>query len=125
MDKSELIRYTNKSLFTTRKYICVSRPRRFGKSLAANMLAAYYSRGCDSRGLFRALKLAQSAGWEKNLNQYDVVFLNMQEFLSRSSSIGYMLDLLKKSVLWELLDAYPDYRYFDKTSLVRTMQDIY
>lgn len=49
IDKSELIQYTNSVLRTTQKYICVSRPRRFGKSMAANMLTAYYSRGCDSR----------------------------------------------------------------------------
>ena len=47
VDKSELIQYTNSVLRTTQKYICVSRPRRFGKSMAANMLPAYYSRGCD------------------------------------------------------------------------------
>ena len=58
VDKSELIQYTNSVLRTTQKYICVSRPRRFGKSMAANMLTAYYSRGCNSRELFQGLKIA-------------------------------------------------------------------
>ena len=52
VDKTELMSYTNKVLRTEQKYICISRPRRFGKSMAANMLTAYYSRGCDSREMF-------------------------------------------------------------------------
>ncbi len=49
IDKTKMIQYTNRVLKTKQKYICVSRPRRFGKSMAADMLTAYYSRGCDSR----------------------------------------------------------------------------
>ena len=69
IDKTELIAYTNKKLNTEQCYICVSRPRRFGKSMAANMLAAYYSRGCDSKKMFQNLKIAKSADFEKYLNQ--------------------------------------------------------
>ena len=68
VDKSELIQYTNSVLRTTQKYICVSRPRRFGKSMAANMLTAYYSRGCDSREMFQGLKIAKHTEFEKHLN---------------------------------------------------------
>ncbi len=52
VDKTELIKYTNKVLFGEQKFICVSRPRRFGKSMTANMLTAYYSCGCNSKSLF-------------------------------------------------------------------------
>ena len=87
VDKTGLIEYTNKVLNTMECNICVSRPRRFGKSMTANMLAAYYSRGCDSRKLFAPYKIAKSESFEKYLNRYDVVFLNIQEFLSQSSKI--------------------------------------
>lgn len=125
VDKTDLIAYTNKMMRTQQKYICVSRPRRFGKSMAAAMLAAYYSRGCDSKDMFRNLKLGKNDSFCRHLNQYDVIMLNMQEFLSQSDSMDEMLLLLKRSVLWELLEEYPDYRYFDKNNLVRTMQEIY
>ena len=125
VDKTGLIEYTNKVLNTMECNICVSRPRRFGKSMTANMLAAYYSRGCDSRKLFAPYKIAKSESFEKYLNRYDVVFLNIQEFLSQSSNIQETLSLLRRSVLWELLEEYQDVRYFDKTNLTRTMQDIY
>lgn len=125
VDKTKLLAYTNALMRTSQKYLCVSRPRRFGKSMAAAMLAAYYSRGCDSREMFEGLKIGKAKSFLEHLNRYDVLMLNMQEFLSQSSSMEEMLSLLKRSVLWELLDEYPDYRYFDSNNLVRTMQDIH
>ena len=57
VDKTLLIEQTNKYINTNSQYVCISRPRRFGKSMAANMLTAYYSRGCDSREMFENLKI--------------------------------------------------------------------
>lgn len=125
VDKTELIAYTNKVLHTSQKYICVSRPRRFGKSMAANMLAAYYSRGCDSQALFSKLKISQHETFARHRNQYDTFFINMQEFLSRSSNIDALLLRLQKLLLRDLLQAYPDVDYFDKNDLIECMQDVY
>ena len=77
VDKTGLLSYTNKVLDTMQGYICNSRPRRFGKSFAANMLAAYYSKGCDSRKMFSGLAISQTADFEKHLNQYDVIHLDI------------------------------------------------
>ena len=125
VDKTGLIEYTNRVMYSNQKYVCVSRPRRFGKSMAANMLAAYYSRGCDSRELFQGLKISRTDAYEKKLNQYNTIFLNMQEFLSQTSSMEEMLRLVKKSVLWDLFFEYPDINYFDKENFSRAMQDVY
>lgn len=125
VDKSGLIRYTNKVLHTSQKCICVSRPRRFGKSMAVNMLAAYYSRGCESETLFAGLKIENSSDFRKYLNKYDVIVLNMQEFLSRTQNVPEMLKLLMKLVIRELKREYPDVDYFDLKDLIQTMQDIY
>lgn len=124
VDKTGLIAYTNKVLGTEQQFVCVSRPRRFGKSMAAGMLAAYYGRDCDARDLFRGLAIEKEASFEKHLNQYHVIFLNMQDFLSREHDIERMLKLLKKSILWDLTDNYPDINYFDKEDLVSTLYDI-
>ena len=78
VDKSELLTYTNKVLGTEQKNICVSRPRRFGKSMAAKMLSAYYSKGCDSKALFENKKIAASASYREHLINFTVVFLIMQ-----------------------------------------------
>lgn len=125
VDKTGLLKYTNSVLNTMQDCLCVSRPRRFGKSMAAAMLAAYYSRECDSKELFSRFEIAESKDFERYLNRYDTIFLTMQEFLSQSKNMDEMLDLLRRSVLWDLLGKYPHFRYFDSTNLTRTMQDIY
>ena len=124
VDKSELIKQTNKILDTENRFVCVSRPRRFGKSMAANMLTAYYSRGCDSKEMFSPLKIAASENFEKHLNKYNVIHINIVEF----SSINTMTDLIKnieKTLLFDLTDEFSELRFFDETNLVRTLQDIY
>ena len=73
VDKTMLIDFTNKCLFGENKEICVSRPRRFGKSIAENMLTAYYSKGCDSKELFSKFKISETPDFEKHLNQYNVI----------------------------------------------------
>jgi hypothetical protein len=90
VDKSGLIELTNAKLFTEQQFICVSRPRRFGKSMTANMLTAYYSRGCDSREMFSELKIAKSAGFDK----YNVIHINMVNFLSESKDMNELIDFV-------------------------------
>lgn len=125
VDKTDLIGYTNSVLCTPQRFVCVSRPRRFGKSVAADMLVAYYSRGCDSRKLFQGLKIARNESFEEHLNQYHVISLNMQEFLSRSKNIEDMLRRINRLVMRELIREYPDVNYFDAEDLIQSMQDIY
>lgn len=125
IDKTGLLEYTNSVLHTMQKYICISRPRRFGKSIAASMLAAYYSRGCDTEALFAKFKIAKSGGFRKYLNQYDTIFVNMQEILSRSNSILELIKRFKRLLIRELKNEYPDVDYFDEKDLIECMQDVY
>ncbi|MBE6061884.1 MAG: AAA family ATPase, partial [Clostridium sulfidigenes] len=67
-DKTDLIMYINSLVLTEQKYVCVSRPRRFGKTITANMLAAYYDRYADSRELFENKKIATDG---KGIDQWD------------------------------------------------------
>lgn len=92
VDKTGLIEKTNMVLDTRQKFLCVSRPRRFGKSMAADMLAAYYERGEDSAPLFDSLKISKSESYQQHRNQYDVIKVNMQEFLSMTQSMDEMLN---------------------------------
>lgn len=82
VDKTGLIEEINKVLDTTNGYICNSRPRRFGKSYAANMLTAYYSKGCDSENMFSDLEIAKAPDFKKHLNKYDVIHIDIQWFLA-------------------------------------------
>ena len=125
VDKTGLIGYCNHVINTMQRYICVSRPRRFGKSMAANMLSAYYSRECDSEKLFEGLEISKESGFKKHLNQYDTIFLNMQEFLSATQSVEEMLDMLRKYLLFDLQEAFSGVRLRDEQNLVQVMKDIY
>jgi hypothetical protein len=112
VDKSELITLTNQVIDTEEQFICVTRPRRFGKSVTLNMLNAYYSKGCDSKALFSDLKIASSPDFEKHLNQHDVIYLDMMEFADDKGNGNKYLENLDNDVVSELKDTYPD--CFDK-----------
>ena len=125
VDKSQLIEYTNKKLFTEQQFICVSRPRRFGKSMAANMLTAYYSRGCDSREMFSNLNISKADTFEKHLNKYNVIHINMVNFVNQGDDIGESLDYLSRRILHELKKEYSDVDCFDWTDIISVLGEIF
>ena len=125
VDKSELIQYTNSVLRTTQKYICVSRPRRFGKSMAANMLTAYYSRGCDSRKLFQGLKIATHPDFEKHLNQYNVIHLNMRDYLTESENMKQLIQFVEDDLLDELQQEFSALRMPRRKTLVKVLEQAF
>ena len=124
VDKTMLISFTNKCLFGENKEICVSRPRRFGKSMAENMLTAYYSKGCDSRELFSKFQIAQTPDFEKHLNRYNVIHIDMQKFLGRTKNVHEMLDFLQKRVLKEMKQTFSVIEP-EETSLIIALEDLY
>lgn len=107
VDKTGLLEHTNKVLDTTQGYICNSRPRRFGKSITANMLAAYYSRGCDSGAMFSKLEISRNKDFRKHLNQYDVIHLDIQWFLSNAGDVDNVVSYITRCTLDELREIYP------------------
>ena len=125
VDKTNMLAYLNSILGKEQRFVCVSRPRRFGKSIAANMVTAYYSRKSDADKIFKGLNIYEADSFRLYANKYDVVYLNMQDFLSNSGTMEDVLHLLQKSVLWELLKEYPDFDYFDSANLMRTMADVH
>lgn len=125
IDKSEMIQVTNKIIQTKERYVCISRPRRFGKSTAADMLTAYYSRGCDSRELFSQFKIAKADSFEKHLNQYHVIHINMSNFIRRSDTIEHDLEQLCKRIVHELRREFGDVDCFDWNNLLDVFGDIY
>lgn len=125
IDKSGLIKETNKYINTLQRYMCVSRPRRFGKSMAMDMLAAYYGRDINTEKLFQNLKINQDESYKKHLNQYDVIKIDMQEFLSATHCVDDMIKEINHEIVEEFLVAYNDIDYRDKSSLIRVMQDVH
>jgi len=124
VDKTGLIKWTNKYLNTEQKFICVSRPRRFGKSMALKMLAAYYDCGCDSSGLFAGLKIENDPTFLKNLNKYNVIYLNMQQFLIESENLE-ITKYLEREVMRELEADYKEFLTGEEVGLASMLRQIY
>ncbi len=100
-----MIGYINEVIDTENKFICVSRPRRFGKSMAAKMLVAYYSTGCNSYELFQNYRIAKDISFKQHLNKYDLLRLDMQLIRSTAINEGCQEQLhayLQKKVIGEL-----------------------
>ena len=125
VDKSEILVYLNQVFRTQQKFVCVSRPRRFGKSMAADMIAAYYDRTAASLKNFADLKIGKDANFTELCGKYDVIKINMQDFLSCAQDIDALLTKVQKRVLADLLHEYPDFDFFDRADLIETMRDIY
>ena len=107
VDKSGLIAIVNSLLFTERRFSCVSRSRRFGKSVAAKMLCAYYDQSCDSRELFADLKIAQDPSFEKHLNKYPVIYLDLTSLISAMKDEG-IVNRIDTELLADISTAYAD-----------------
>lgn len=115
VDKSGLISFINKTLGTSDKLTCVSRPRRFGKSFAAKMLCAYYDKSCDSRELFQDLEISADPAFKTYLNQYNVLYLDITWFLSNADNIQNTVTYLQKKVVEELRFLYPSVKEEEET----------
>ena len=125
VDKSDLITKLNERVGKENCNVCVSRPRRFGKSINLAMLAAYYSKGCDSSDLFDGLSVAKSKSYKEHLNKYNVIYINMQDFLSGSKNIDDMLMLLKKFILKEFKKIYMDIDWDASINLSFSFEEFY
>jgi hypothetical protein len=121
VDKSELIRVINSNLNSESRYSCVTRCRRFGKSMAAKMLCAYYDKSCDSRELFANLEIAKDPSFEQHLNKYPVIFLDMTSFTTRDLKKEEIIPTIQREVKEELLSVYPNIVDHPKDDLMATL----
>ena len=126
VDKSPLIEILNRSIKTKNKYFCLSRPRRFGKSVTAQMICSYYAKGQDCSPLFDDLKIASFDDYKKHLNQYDAISINISDEFSRAShNVKSMTDILTKSIVRELKEEYPNCVISSPEFLDLTLQEVY
>ena len=127
VDKTALIAYTNGVMGTGRRLTCFSRPRRFGKSYAAQMLSAYYSKGAQTKSLFDRFEISKLKSspirdpalrivpYETYLNKLDVIFLDISWFSPYDS--GSFLQRLQETVMAEIREEIPESRTYQTASL--------
>ena len=108
VDKTGIIESINKTINTTDKLTCISRPRRFGKSYTAKMLCAYYGKTCDSSSLFDDKVISKFDSYRKHLNKYQVIYLDITGFISSSNNIDGIVKKIRASIIDEIKEEYPD-----------------
>ena len=125
VDKTLLIDVTNSRIGTADCFLCVSRPRRFGKSMAADMLVSYYSKGCDSGALFGGRKIEEAESFKTHLNQHNVIRLDVQRFLYKESHLDTFIDRIQEVVIRELETEYGEYFNPSPHGLPDVLEQIY
>ena len=125
IDKSLMINEINNFINIGNKYICVSRPRRFGKTMATNMLAAYYSKGCDSKEAFSGLKISKESGFLSKLNKYNVIKIDINSEYQGITDRDNMIEILTETILKEFRQQFPSIEFEKGVSLARAIQIVY
>ncbi|MBR1743026.1 MAG: AAA family ATPase, partial [Lachnospiraceae bacterium] len=125
VDKTMMLSAINKFMDTGNKYICVARPRRFGKTIAGNMLSAYYSKGCDSKELFAPYKIAAVPDFEEKLNQYNVIQVDINGIYQNTRDKENMLEILTEKIKTEMRKEFPGVLLPDEYSLAEAILKIY
>lgn len=125
VDKTMMIDVTNRFIDKGNSYVCVSRPRRFGKTFAGNMLCAYYSKGCDSSKLFAEFKIAKAVGFAEKLNRYNVIKIDMNSEYQNTLDKDKLMKRLNREIVREIADAFPNVRLEEDDSLAQSILRVY
>lgn len=107
VDKTEILNELIPVLNTENRFICITRPRRFGKTAAANLVAAFFSKGCESKSLFDTLKIKRNPEYETHLNQHNVIFIDFSKLPFPCDDYNTYINAIAKKILADLLLQYP------------------
>ncbi len=124
VDKTELIAQINQTLDTEARMSCVTRCRRFGKSMAAVMLRAYYDKSSDSRALFQGLAIENDPTFERHLNRYPVIYVELTNLISQYGPDADPVENLKTDLIKDITDAYPDVKTEPNDDLMEVLRKI-
>ena len=125
VDKSMLIAELNALVNSENRFICIARPRRFGKSMAGNMAAAYFSKGCDSRKLFSGLKLAQDPSFEKYLNTLNVIKFDLNAMYNRYHKEVDFVETFQRLIVKDFVKQYPQLDIASDGTLSDAIAEVY
>ena len=125
VDKSLFISKISSFINTRQKFICVSRPRRFGKSMIGDLMKAYFSKGCDSKKLFSKLKIAKKPNFEKNINKFNVIAIDFGARYSITEDKNNIIPELRKDLLEDFQKEFPDIDFSDADSIAKMILRVY
>ena len=126
IDKSLMIEKLNEVIETSDKYICITRPRRFGKSSVIDMLGSYYSIAVDSKDIFDNLKISNSPSYSEHLNKYNVINISFNDLSERGNTYKDYIEMIRTSITKDIVEKYPHINpenYFNISSMIRDTND--
>lgn len=125
VDKSLVLQKFCRLLNSNQRFICVSRPRRFGKTTVRSLMEAYFSKGCDSFELFKDLKIAKEPCFKENLNKFNLLSIDMGFFYSSSENKEAVLENLKTELLEDFKKEFKDIEFSETDSIAKLIQRVY
>ena len=125
VDKSLVLKKLCSFLNSNQRFICVSRPRRFGKSTVRDIMVAYFSKGCDSREMFSNLKIAKDQCFEENLNKFNLLSIDMGFFYNNSEDKNDVLENLRKELLDDFRKEFPAIEFKEDYSIAKMILRVY
>ena len=128
IDKSLVLAELNKLACTQGNFVCISRPRRFGKSMVGNLVSAYYSKGCDTRSIFSQMKIRQTPDYDKYLNKLNVIKLDLNGWYQNAkveNNVEFLIGGLNNELLKEFRRQFTDIQFDDNSSISRCIKNVY
>ena len=125
VDKTMLLSVLNDIIKTPHKYVCISRPRRFGKTIAANIISAYYSKGCDSRELFSTLKIAKDKSFEENLNKFNVIKIDVNSEYRNIFDKNNLVIKITRNIREEFIAQFPQVKFYDDMTVADCISKVF
>ncbi|MBR1536290.1 MAG: AAA family ATPase [Treponema sp.] len=125
VDKTMILSVLNGIMKGAGKYICISRPRRFGKTYAANIISSYYSKGCDSRKLFERCKISKDASFESNLNKFNVIKLDINSEYRNTANKNNLISEMTADIRDEFIEQFPDITFTEKDSIAKCILKVF
>ena len=117
VDKSEILEEIIPLVEQGGNQICITRPRRFGKTVMANLISSFFSKGCDAEGVFKQLRIADHKIYKQYLNQYPVIHISFNKQPRRCSSYSDYIERIERILIKDIKDAYPDAKVDDSEAV--------
>ena len=106
VDKSLLIEKMNKLIGSASQFVCITRPRRFGKTINAMMLETYYSKNANSKEIFDKLNISKCDSYEKHLNKHNVIYITFSNPVNKGNTYDEYIEGFYNQLVDDLEELY-------------------
>ncbi len=107
VDKSAIIENISKRIRTNTKYVCITKPRRFGKTSILNMLGTYFGKAYNSKDIFDKLQISKSKNYRTYLNKYNIIHITLNDLPEDGNTYEHYISLIRESLIDDIKECYP------------------